>query len=130
MSTPDLTKVCPDNLYNFRVKSLFNRCGYTFYRVRDYDKLAGIPPVYFFNETFSAWASLQTRHNLIMEPGKKFIPKFKRGEIVFLRKMKEIVNTKSVVIMEFKNGPFYSTLIKKKYGYEDLLPFDMRNFFL
>jgi len=65
------------------------------------------------------------------DPGsrKAFYPKWREGEMLFLKELsfKEI---RSIMIIEFKAGIYYSEDIKKRYTVKDLLPFNGNNLWL
>ena len=119
------SNINPDNLYNFRIKPLFKRCGFQYKRFKD-----GPTDLYFFDEMRSAWAALKTDGRLILTDKNSFKPKWKAGEIGFLRKVARCPNVKSIIIFEFKDRSFYCEEIKQFYTLKELLHFDLQNFIL
>lgn len=132
-----IDKIVPmsiDGMYQYRVQPIFDMAKFTYYRVRKiYEESIsvnkGLPDIFFFNANFSGWASLKLGERYTPKPGNLFTPEWTRGEVVFLRKVAER-GYKSCVIMEFESGIFYSDVIKPKYSYKDLIPFDFDNFYL
>jgi hypothetical protein len=127
--TIKLTSASIEGLYTYRVKPLLNRAGFNYYDITDKKKNSGVSDVYFFNEMYSGWAALKLGEGFIPAPGRIFKPAWKRGEIVFLRKLAD-AGIRSVIIMELATGVFYSEKIEKGYLYKDLIPFTLKKFFL
>ena len=129
MSSLDKIFINKDNLYQYKVKPLFNLCDFHFYRVKGVTENSGVADIYFFNETFSAWASLKTHGTFNFLKHKWFNPKWNRGEMVFLRTLAKF-NTKTLVIIQLADKVYFSQEIKAKYVKEDLIPFELDKFYL
>ena len=129
MSGEKEIKISLEGMYTNRVKTIFRGCGFYCYRVRGPKRDIEVSDVYFFNDHFSGWAALKI--DSTFDPGsrKPFYPKWRKGEMLFLKELsfKEI---RSIMIIEFKAGIYYSEDIKERYTAKDLLLFNGNNLWL